>query len=49
MLFSNEKFKSNLQHNDKYIVREKSNLDVQESIKMYFIKKKKDAIYTYVI
>jgi len=47
MLFSNEKFKSNLQHNDKYIIWEKSNLDVQESIKMYFIKKK--MLSTYVI
>jgi len=48
MLFSNKKFKSNLQHNDKYIIWEKSNLDVQESIKMYFIKKKK-MLSTYVI
>jgi hypothetical protein len=46
MYFSNEKhLKNTLQHNEKYIIWEKFNLDVQESIKMYFFIKK-IAIYT---
>jgi hypothetical protein len=47
MYFSNKKhLKNTLQHNEKYIIWEKFNLDVQESVKMYFFLKKKIAIYT---